>query len=136
MCLSIDGWMQDLFVPDLSPPLDLAWVMQRVGRCEARIWTTAAAVARQGLDVILDLGCMKAADRQRFARQAEEESLQLRPHFVSAELETRRQRVATRNTERGDTFAFQVSPAMFALMESRYEAPNEQELSGATVLLT
>lgn len=132
----IDPWMLDLFGPDLSPPLDFAWVMQRVRRCEARIWETAVAVARQGMDVVLDVGCMKAADRKHFSQLAEQALLPLQMHFVSADAQTRRQRVQTRNTERGDTFAFPVSPAMFNMMESQYEAPHEEELAGATVLRT
>lgn len=136
VCFSIDAWLLDLFGPDLSPPLDLAWVMQRVRRCEARIWTTALAVTGQGMDVVLDLGCMKAADRQRFLRLAEEASRPLQTHFVHAKAETRRQRVAARNAERGETFAFPVSPAMFDMMETQYEAPSAQELARATVVCT
>lgn len=136
VCFAIDPWMLDLYGPDMSPPLDFAWVMQRVRRCDARIWKTAIAVARQGMDVVLDVGCMKAADRKRFSQLAEQALLPLHTHFVSADAQTRRQRVQARNTERGDTFAFPVSPAMFDMMESQYEEPTEEELAGATVLRT
>lgn len=136
VCFSIDTWMLDLYGPDMLSPLDFAWLMQRVRRCETRIWKTAVTVARQGMDVVLDVGCMKAADRQRFLHLAEEASLLLQSHFLSADAEARRQRVVARNTERGDTFAFPVSPAMFDMMEAQYEAPSEQELACATVLRT
>lgn len=136
VCFAIDPWMLDLYGPDMTPPLDFAWVMQRVRRCETRMWKTAVSVARQGMDVVLDVGCMKAADRGRFSQLAEQAMLPLQMHFVSADAQTRRQRVLSRNTERGETFSFPVSPAMFDMMESQYEAPNEEELARAIVLRT
>lgn len=104
MCLSIDTWMLQLFSPDMSSPPNFAWVMQGVRRREARIWITAISAAQQGMDVVLDLGCMKVVDRERSARLAEEASLQLQLHFASADAETSRKRVEARNTEQGDTF--------------------------------
>nr|WP_233168512.1 ATP-binding protein [Xylophilus sp. ASV27] len=136
VCFAIDPWMLDLYGPDMSPPLDFSWVMQRVRRCEARIWKTAVTVARQGMDVVLDIGCMKAADRLRFSQMAAQAALPFQTHFVSTDLQTRRQRVQSRNAERGDTFAFPVSPAMFEMMESQYEAPDEAEMAHANVLKT
>lgn len=131
VCLAIDPWMIELYGPDMSSPLDFAWVMQRVQRCEARIWKTAVAIARQGLSVVLDLGCMRVADRLRFAQWARQAELQLETHFVSADVHTRRQRVLSRNVERGETCSFVVSPAMFDMMERRYEAPDADELANA-----
>lgn len=133
---SIDAWMQELFGPDLSVPLDLAWIMQRVRRCEQRIWKTTVAVTAQGVSVVLDLGCMKRADRARIQSLATQASLTLQSHFVNADASTRRQRVLARNIERGETFAFEVTPAMFALMETQFEAPDDLELACANVLIT
>jgi predicted kinase len=133
---SIDPWMLELFGPDLSLPLDLAWIMQRVRRCEQQIWKTTVAVTTQGLPVVLDLGCMKRADRARIESLANQASLTLQLHFVNAESSIRRQRVLARNIERGDTFAFEVTPTMFALMETQFEAPDDLELARANVLIT
>ena len=58
---SIDDWMSELFSPDITRPLSFPWVIERVARCEKRIWAVACDVARQGGNVALDLGFMKAA---------------------------------------------------------------------------
>jgi len=94
---SIDEWMADLFAPDMPRPMNLPWIMARVQRCEQRIWALAADVAQRGGTAILDLGCMKAADRARFAALAGAQGLPLQPHFVTAPLLVRRQRVMQRN---------------------------------------
>lgn len=136
VCLAIDPWMADLYGPDMAAPLDFARVMQRVRRCEGRIWTTAVAVASQGMNVVLDEGCMKVADRRRFSELAQQALLPLQMHFVTADAGIRRQRVLLRNTQRGDTFAFPVSPVMFDQMEGQFEAPSADELACAIVLNT
>lgn len=53
---SIDDWMIELFGPDLSKPLDFDWIMERVKRCERRIWITVADVAENGGNVVLVWG--------------------------------------------------------------------------------
>ena len=65
--LAIDDWMGPLFGPDVPRPMDLAWVMDRVQRCESRIWLTAEAALRAGCAVVLDLGFMKRAQREAAA---------------------------------------------------------------------
>jgi predicted kinase len=130
---SLDAWVHALFGPDLPAPPDFGWVMQRVRRCEDRIQETAAAVARQGMDVVLDVGAMTRADRQQYLQWATLAGLPLVRHFVTADAALRRQRVLARNVARGDTFTFEVTPGMFAMMEARFEAPDEEELAGAIV---
>jgi predicted kinase len=124
---SIDEWMAELFLPDLPATMDLAWVMERVRRCEQRIWSTAMDIAETGVDVVLDLGLMQAQKRRDFAALAKAAGLETRWHFVDAPLAVRRERVLSRNRERGDTFAFEVTPAMFDVMESRFESPDDDE---------
>ena len=131
--LAIDPWMQGLFGPDLPRPISLPWVMERVGRCEARIWQTARDVAARGVPVVLDLGFMRRADRTRVAEQARQAGLPVQAHWVSADAATRRARVMARNQTRGGTFAFEVSPAMFDAMEARFEAPDDREMAAAIV---
>lgn len=133
---SIDEWVSELYVPDAPKPLRLDWVMARVQRCEHRIWALASEVAKRGVDVVLDLGFMRAASRAAFQRLAEREGLAVQMHFVTAPLETRRRRVATRNQEKGDTYSSEVTPAMFGVMENEFELPDEHELSLCTVMQT
>jgi predicted kinase len=130
---SIDEWMGELFGPDLARPIDFAWVMERVQRCERRIWATASEIAARGGTVVLDLGFMKVGDRLRFASLAESTGLATQLHFVSAPHDLRRSRVVARNKTKGDTFAFEVTPAMFDFMEKHFEPPTDAERSRAIV---
>jgi predicted kinase len=109
----LDEWMARLFGPDIPQPVDYNWLVERVGRCEAQIWSTVAATIAAGTSVILDLGLMRKADR---ARQ-----------------EVRRGRVAERTQVHGASFALQVTPDMFEFVEGVFEAPDAEELHGAIV---
>ena len=133
---SIDEWMWKLYGPDLPQPMDMAWVMERVGRCEKRIWDTARQVAACGVSVVLDLGFMKAKDRERFTALAKEEALSTQLHYVDAPYAVRLKRVTERNSVKGETFSFEVSPAMFDFMEKEFEGPTERERSEAVVVQT
>lgn len=133
---SIDDWMGELFAPDMPQPPGLPWIMARVQRCERRIWAVAADTVQRGGHAILDLGCMKAADRARFAALAQAQGLALRAHYVTAPLAVRRQRVLQRNQTRGETFAFEVTPGMFDFMEAQFEPPDAQELAGCDFTAT
>ena len=130
---SIDDWMNELHGPDLPKPLDFAWVMERVRRCEKRIWATASEVARTGVDVVLDLGFMKVASRTEFVDLARACALSSKLHFVDSPHDVRRRRVLSRNAEKGETFSFEVTPGMFDFMEKQFQPPTDAELSTALV---
>jgi predicted kinase len=130
---AIDDWMARLFAPDMPEPLEFDWMMERVERCEAQIWSTAAGVIAAGTSVVLDLGLMRRSDRARVAEIAQAVDLPLQFHFVTAPQEVRRARVLERNEVRGETFAIGVTPEMFDFIEGVYEAPDAQELVGAIV---
>src|ERR1051325_510112 len=63
---SIDEWMTAFFWMDAPQPIDTQWSMERVERCNAQIWRTAASVASRGIPCVLDLGFSTAAQRNRF----------------------------------------------------------------------
>ena len=129
----LDDWMARLFGPDIPEPIEYQWMLERVGRCEAQIWSTAAAVIAAGTSVILDIGLMRRDDRARVKAIAEGAGLTLQWHFVDAPSDVRRARVAERNTIRGENFAIEVSPEMFDFIEGVYEPPGPGELDGAVV---
>jgi predicted kinase len=133
---SIDQWMAQLYGPDLPRPLDIRWIFERVERCERQIWTTACQIASTGGDVVLDLGFMKQRNRAKFIELCAQASVRCALHYVTANVDLRRRRVSARNAEKGSTFAFEVTPAMFNFMEKEFEQPSELELDGATVLRT
>jgi predicted kinase len=108
-------------------------MIERVGRCEAQIWSSAASVIAAGTSVILDIGLMRKADRARIREIAEAVDLPLQLHFVTAERDVRRARVESRNEVRGEAFAIEVTPHMFDFIEGVFEAPDPAELAGAIV---
>jgi predicted kinase len=129
----LDDWMAKLFGPDMPEPLEYDWMIERVQRCEAQIWSTAAGVLAAGTSVILDIGLMRKADRARVREIAEATELPLQFHFVTASPEARRARVAERNVVRGEGFAIEVTPEIFDFIEGVYEAPDPEELDGAVI---
>uniref|UniRef100_UPI003983234E AAA family ATPase n=1 Tax=Phenylobacterium sp. TaxID=1871053 RepID=UPI003983234E len=39
----LDEWGARLFGPDVHGPIDFGWMLERLGRCQALIWSTATA---------------------------------------------------------------------------------------------
>ena len=132
----LDEWGVRRFGPDVQGPLDFGWMLERLVRCNAPIWSTATAVLATGTSVVLDLGLMRRADRERVGKMAEAAGLSVRWHFVDAPQEVRRARVAARNETKGETFAREVPPEMFDMFEAIYEAPAPAELEGAVLNVT
>lgn len=129
----LDEWMARMFGPDMPEPLQYDWMLERVGRCEAQIWATCAGVLAAGTSVILDIGLMRKADRDRVREIAEATELPLQFHFVDAPKAVRRARVLDRNVVRGESFAIEVTPDLFDFIEGVYEAPEPTELRGAVM---
>ena len=132
----LDDWMARLFGPDMPQPLEYEWMLERVGRCEAQIWSAAAATIAAGTSVILDIGLMRRADRERVRQIAEGAGLPLVFHFVDAPSDVRRARVADRNVVKGEAFAIEVTPDLFEFIEGVYETPEPGELEGAVISIS
>ena len=130
---SIDDWMGSLYGPDLPKPMNFSWIMERVQRCEQRIWLTATEIARTGGSIVLDLGFMKVKNRSGFLALAATNKHTAQLHFINAPHEIRRNRVLTRNVQKGDTFSFEVTAPMFDFMERQFEPPTDQELASSVV---
>jgi len=132
----LDEWGVRLFGPDVHGPLDFGWMLERLGRCQALIWSTATAVLAAGTSVVLDLGLMRREHRERIRKLAQEAGLSVQWHLVDAPQAVRRARVAGRNETKGETFAREVPPEMFDMIEAMYEAPAPAELEGAVLSVT
>ena len=132
----LDEWGARLFSADLQGPIEFPWMLERLGRCHALIWSTAEAVLAAGSSVVLDVGAMRRADRDRIRQIAKAKNLSLRWHFVDAPQEVRRARVAVRNTAKGETFVMEVTPEIFEVLEAIYEPPVPAELEGAVLSLS
>ena len=130
VAFSIDDWMARLFAADMPQQPDFNWLMERVERCEAQIWSTAAGVMAAGTSVVLDLGLLRRSDRARVAEIARLCELPAEFHYLTAPKEVRRGRVLARNQIQGEGFAFVVTPEMFDFSEGVFEPPDAGELAG------
>src|SRR5512140_2333338 len=104
----LDEWGARLFGPDVQGSLDFGWMLERLARCNALIWSTATAVLAAGSSVVLDLGLMRRADRERIRKMVQEAGLAVQWHFVDAPQKVRRARVTGRNEAKGETFVREV----------------------------
>ena len=127
--LSIDEWMMTLFWADSPQPLQFAWTMERVDRCESQMFATALQLAARGVPAILDLSFTKKAHRDKYRALAAEHGLAAQVHYLAVPADERWNRVSRRNTEQGETYAMQVDRQMFDFMEGMWEPPDEAEWS-------
>jgi predicted kinase len=127
MRFSIDEWMVALFWADSPQPIEFAWAMERVNRCEAQIFAMARQAAQRGIPVVLDLGFTTKAHRDKFRGLGQEAGLSVAAHFVDVPAEERWRRVEARNAQQGETFSLPVDREMFDFMEGLWEPPCEAE---------
>ncbi len=126
---SIDDWMVPLFAKDSPQPIQFAWMMERVNRCETKIFDVVQQVTSRGVPVVLDLGFTKKEHRDKFRALCADAELSAVVHFVDVDRETRWRRVSQRNQDKGETFALQVDRGMFDFMEGMWEPPQPEEWS-------
>jgi predicted kinase len=137
--LSMDEWMSELFVPDVSVQttvsnLDLAWFAERVDRCERAMWQLGRKLLANRIPVVLDWGFLRRERRLKAFAVANSLGQLAQLHYLTADLATRRQRVLERNQRRDENYAFAVTPDMFAFAEHLFEAPGDDELATAIIV--
>jgi predicted kinase len=127
---SIDEWMAALFWMDTPQPLNAAWSMERVDRCQAQIWAITQRIATRNVACVLDLGFSQAQSRVKFAGLADEAGLSVQLHFVDVPAKERWRRVETRNARKGETYqlGFDVTREMFDFVEELWEPPTHEEM--------
>ena len=128
---SIDEWMVALFWPDSPQPIEFAWTMERVNRCEAQIFAIARQAATRGVPAVLDLGFTTKAHRDKFRDLGEQAGLSVAVHFVDVPANERWRRVEQRNAQQGETYSLTVDRGMFDFMEGLWEPPSEAEWHAA-----
>ena len=127
---SIDEWMVTLFGPDQpAGGIQFPWMMARITRCEAMIWSTVLQLGARGVPTVLDLGFTKAEHRARVTGWANEAGLSPRLHYVDVPMEERWARVQRRNTQKGKTYRLEVTRPMFDFVERMWEPPTADELA-------
>lgn len=131
---SIDTWNKTLFLPDKTPNDGLEWFLERIERSEHIIMNLAQELEQSNTDSILDLGLSKYAHREKFRQFALSNGFKIKLHFLDIPKETRWQRIQQRNTEKGNTFEFEVTQENFNFMQNWFEAPTAEELVGGIVI--
>ncbi len=126
--LSIDEWMTALFGPDQPPELEFEWMMVRVNRCEAQMWSVAKQAAELGVSVVIDCGLTREVHRTKWAELAASEGLPISLHHFDVDVSERWHRVQNRNVERGTTFRLEVTRGMFDFVETLWETPSDAEM--------
>jgi predicted kinase len=135
---SIDEWMGGLFVPDrpadMTPAAALAWMVERVQRCEAQMWPLADQIVARGIDVVFDIGLVRRDDRDRFRARASQTAANIKMHYLDVPAEIRRARVVERRAKGATALGFDVTEETFEWMEQWFEVPSDDELYGAMIV--
>ena len=131
---SIDKWNNTLFLPDKKPTDGLEWFLERIERAEKMIMDLVDQLENAKIDAILDLGLSKFEHREKFRKFAQLNSFKIITHFLDIPKETRLERVLKRNTEKGETFEFEVSKENFDFMETWFEKPTTKEMVGGIII--
>lgn len=124
---SIDEWMVALFWADSPQPIEFAWTMERVNRCEAQIFAMAQQAAARGVPAVLDLGFTTKAHRDKFRELGKAAGFSVAVHFIDVPADERWRRVEHRNAQQGETYSLKVDRGMFDFMEGLWEPPSEAE---------
>ena len=126
--LTLDDWMTRLFRPDRPPTEVIPWYVERAARCVDQIWEVTQSALAAGTDVVLEIGLIRREERASFYGRVDAAAAELEVYLVDAPRELRRERVAQRNRERGDTFSVEVPPDFFELASDLWEPPVAPEL--------
>jgi predicted kinase len=126
--LTLDDWMATLFGDDERPAEGrVPWYMERTARCIEQIWSLTRRLVEIDVPVVLEIGLIQRSARHDFYARIDAERLDHTVYVVDADRDVRRERVLTRNRERGDTFAMEVPLDFFELASDLWEPPDDEE---------
>ncbi|MBT3582778.1 ATP-binding protein [Candidatus Woesearchaeota archaeon] len=134
---SEDEWLCKLFVPDapedlLEEPMHIisAWASEKYQRCRDQIWLVCQQLLKEGISVVLDGAAANKKQRDLIRKKASDNNVGFQLYYITSPYETRKKRVIERNINQGDTYSLEVTPDMFAHIESFFEPPEDEELTG------
>lgn len=131
--LTLDEWMTALFSPDRPEVGRREWYVERRQRCLEWIWTVTKAAAETGVDVVLEPGLLRRAERETFYERVEDAGLSLKVYCLDAARDVRRARVMERNEARSETFSMVVPLEFFELASDSWEPLAADECEGREV---
>ena len=132
-CLILDDWFVRLFTPDRPAENLMVWYAERKERCLAQIWQVTLDILSGDQDVVLELGLIERARRQRFYDSARSEGLALNIFLLDAPRELRRERVRARNRDQGPTYSMAVPDWVFDLASDAWEPFDAAEIANMNV---
>lgn len=125
--IDLDDWMATLFRPDRPAEGLVEWYVERVDRCIAQIWRMATEAVAARIEVVLEIGLIRRAEREAFYARVEAAHIPLSVYLLDAPRAVRRARVQRRNVDEGPTFSMVVPPAIFEFASDRWEPPDDAE---------
>jgi predicted kinase len=125
--------MATLFRPDRPETGLLDWYRERAQRCIDQIWKLAQQLTARGDDVVLEIGLLQRAERERFYERVTEAGLPLTIYVIDAARDVRRARVQERNRSQGATFSMVVPAEIFELASDLWQAPEADECEARDV---
>ncbi|OZG72453.1 bleomycin resistance protein [Hahella sp. CCB-MM4] len=131
--LNLDDWMVTLFSPDRPMENAIEWYIERKERCIEQIWKVTSEIISSGNDVILELGLIQQASRQKFFDKVEFARYMMRIYVLDAPREIRRMRVQRRNREQGTTYSMAVPDHVFEMASNLWEPVEQLECNGYEV---
>lgn len=140
---SEDEWLAKLFVPDapkvlLAEPIAIvsAWAAEKYARCRGQIWLVCKQLLDQNVSIVLDGAAANKAQRDAIRRKASENQVEFQLYYVNADPEVRKNRVFSRNLEKGTTYSLEVTQEIFDHTESIFQDPQGEELRNAILIET
>ena len=131
---TLDAWMAQLFGDDARPQTGvIEWYVERRDRCLELIWKTAESVLELGVNVVLEIGLIQRSERTAFYDRVDAAGYPLVVHVLDLPRDVRRERVARRNVERGETFSTVVPPHFFELASDMWQEPDDIECEGRDI---
>jgi predicted kinase len=131
---SVEQWVVALFAADKPEPLNLEWTLERFDRCEDQIWVVAEPTLMAGTSVVLDLGLPMADDRDRWRARVAGTIAESKLHYLDVSRRVRHARIFERDRAGASSNPFAISETLFDRMDTRFEAPTDDELYGAMIV--
>ncbi len=131
---NVDEWMRTLFLMDMPDPPEYLWALERTQRIERQMLLEAAQLLKNNINVIFDIGFFAKEQRDRVKGELARGGFSYDCYYLDIDKETRWQRVQERNTQKSETFQFEVSEDIFEFCETIFEPLVGDEYQSAHVI--
>lgn len=131
---AVDEWMRELYHQDMGDTINYDWIMERIGRCENKIWQEVEALLKINVPVVLELSMSTVELRKKQLDIARGFQKALLIHYLKVDSKIRWKRVDQRNKEKGASYAFHVNLEMFDFVEGMFEEPTYSEIPDLKII--